>query len=460
MRAARGSTPPVAAIQQVELKREFMTELVRQPLPVADEDALVRTALARFQRGEDRVPRGVRPVIEESWQRCLRSGVDPIAPRSSPRGGDPLRRSARNQELLDASEAVMAQAKRALSGCRTMLILAGVAGEVLRTEGDDNTLAAADGAGITLGSNWSEAARGTSGLGTSLYLGDAVHVHGPEHYCHTHHIWTCSASVVRDPVDEAVLGALSVAGPSDAFDPHLFPLVLASAAGVRAALAEREDLRRKQLLEHALAMLSRRTTTGLMLFDRRGRLLNADARARAALATLGAEDGAAPSARLLALDVCRAVDGSAMPLPFWLRSRWLEPVMAGGERIGTIVKLPGPLQVSSSWSGGLPRYRLRRVLAYVDSRLGGPISLDDLARVAGVSRFHFHRQFRRSVGVTPHAYVLQMRIERAKGLLTGSDLTVGEVSEAVGFADQSHFSNIFRKLTAMTPRGFRNSMCS
>jgi AraC family transcriptional regulator len=107
---------------------------------------------------------------------------------------------------------------------------------------------------------------------------------------------------------------------------------------------------------------------------------------------------------------------------------------------------------------GLPRYKLRRVVAYVDARLGGPISLDDLANVAGVSRFHFHRQFRKSVGVTPREYVLRARIERAKGLLTESDLTVGEISGAVGFADQSHFSNIFRRLTAMTPRSFRNSM--
>jgi transcriptional regulator GlxA family with amidase domain len=106
----------------------------------------------------------------------------------------------------------------------------------------------------------------------------------------------------------------------------------------------------------------------------------------------------------------------------------------------------------------LPRYKLRRVTAYVHERIGSPISLDDLASVAGVSRFHFHRQFRKSMGVTPHDYVLRARIEHAKALLTGSDLTIGEVSGAVGFADQSHFSNIFRKLTAMTPRGFRNSM--
>jgi sigma-54 dependent transcriptional regulator, acetoin dehydrogenase operon transcriptional activator AcoR len=435
-----------------------MTEFVSHHRPVTGEDTTVATALARFQRGDDRVPHGVRPVIEESWQRCLRSGVDPISPRAPLRSGDPGRRSARNQELLEASDAVMAQARTALSGCRTMLILADAAGEVLRTDGDDNALAAAQSVGLICGSNWSEAACGTSGLGTALYLGDAVHVHGPEHYCRTHHIWTCSASVVRDPVDEGVLGALSVAGPSDAFDPHLFPLVLASAAGVRSALAEREELRRKQLLEYALAMLSRRTTTGLMLFDRRGRLLTADARARSALATLGGEDDAAPPARLLALDVCAATGASVAPLPFWLRSRWLEPVMAGAERIGTIVKLPVALQISLSRSGGLPRYKLRRVMAYVDARIGGPISLDDLATVAGVSRFHFHRQFRKSAGVTPHEYVLRVRIERAKGLLTGSDLTVGEVSGAVGFADQSHFSNIFRKLTAMTPRSFRNSM--
>jgi AraC-like DNA-binding protein len=419
-------------------------------------------ALARFQRGDDRAPQGVRPVIEESWQRCFRNGVDPFAPRAPVHNGEsrPLR-SGRNRELLEASRAVMAQARTALNGCGTMLILADAVGMVLRTDGDDNALAAADGAGITRGSNWSEAARGTSGIGTSLYLGDAVHVHGPEHYCRLHHLWTCSACVVRDPVDEAVLGALSVAGPSEAFDPHLFPLVLASAAGVRAALAEREDLRREQLLEHAVAMLSHRTTAGLMLFDRRGRLVTADARARSALATLGAADDAALSAHVLALDFCAGDGPEAAPLPFWLRGRWLEPVIAGEERIGTLVKFPATLAVFSSRGGsGLPRYKLRRVLAYVEASIGGPIGLDDLANVAGVSRFHFHRQFRKSLGVTPHEYVLRVRIERAKGLLTDSDLSVGEVSGAVGFADQSHFSNTFRKLTAMTPRSFRNSMSS
>jgi len=195
-----------------------------------------------------------------------------------------------------------------------------------------------------------------------------------------------------------------------------------------------------------------------MLFDRRGRLVTADPRARSALASLCASDDETFSTRIVALDVCAGPEPSAARMPFWLRGQWLEAVIADEERVGTLVKFPGTFQAVPSMESGLPRYKLRRVMAYVDARLGGPISLDDLANVAGVSRFHFHRQFRKTVGVTPREYVLRARIERAKGLLTESDLTVGEVSGAVGFADQSHFSNIFRRLTAMTPRGFRNSM--
>ena len=435
-----------------------MPVFVSNARSLISEDAAIVAALARFQRGDDRVPRGVRPVIEESWQRCLRSGVDPVMPRPARSGESGRSRSARRQELLDASHAVMAQAKTALTGCGTMLILSDAAGVLLRTDGDDNALADADGIALTPGNTWSEAARGTCGIGTSLYLGEALNVHGSEHYARGHHSWSCSASVVRDPVDDRVLGAVSVGGPRGAFDPHLLALVLAAATGMRAALAEREELRRKRLLEYALAMLSRRNTTGLMLFDRRGRLVTADPRARSALATLCASDDETLSTRVVALDICAGPEASVAQMPFWLRGQWLEAVIADDERIGTIVKFPGTLQAVPSMESGLPRYKLRRVMSYVDARLGGPISLDDLAKVAGVSRFHFHRQFRKSVGVTPREYVLRARIERAKGLLTESDLTVGEVSGAVGFADQSHFSNMFRRLTAMTPRGFRNSM--
>ena len=148
----------------------------------------------------------------------------------------------------------------------------------------------------------------------------------------------------------------------------------------------------------------------------------------------------------------------AAQLPFWLRQEWLEAVVVGEERIGTMVKFPGTIRPPSAGEGGLPRYRLRRVSAFVEAKIGESITLDDLARVAGVSRFHFHRQFRKALGMTPREYIVRTRIERAKRLLVESELTVGEVAGAVGFVDQSHFSNVFRKVVSMTPRSFRNSM--
>lgn len=426
------------------------------------EDARIAVALERFQRGEDAVPRDVRAMIGESWQRCFRNGLHLSARSRTQPGGVPApTRSlpARSRELREASDAVMAQAHTALAGCRTMMSLVDAMGVVLWADGDENAVADAASMGLTPGSNWSEALRGTNGLGTALYVADQVQVYGPEHYCAGGACtWTCTANVVRDPVDNTVLGALSVSGPADAFDPHLPPLVLASSDRVRAALEEREELRRKQLLEHALGMVSRRTTTGLMLFDRRGRLLTADARARAALSALGAARATADSARVQALDVCVDPDGALAQLPFWMRADWLEAVVVDDERIGTIVKIPSTIHGGISKDGGLPRYKLRRVIAFIDARIGDNISLEDLAGVAGVSRFHFHRQFKKSLGVTPHDYILRARIERAKGLLIESDLTVGEVSGAVGFVDQSHFSHTFRRLTAMTPRSFRNFM--
>jgi AraC-like DNA-binding protein len=143
-------------------------------------------------------------------------------------------------------------------------------------------------------------------------------------------------------------------------------------------------------------------------------------------------------------------------LPDWLRLEWLEPVLEGSERLGTAVVLPERLQRSSS-RGGLPSYKLRRVRDFVDANLDEPIDVEQLAAAASLSLFHFHRQFKRATGSTPHQYIVQKRIERAKSLLSDSELPLVEVAAQVGFADQSHLGSTFRKVTSMTPRGFRNA---
>ncbi|MBA3239964.1 MAG: helix-turn-helix transcriptional regulator [Acidobacteria bacterium] len=96
------------------------------------------------------------------------------------------------------------------------------------------------------------------------------------------------------------------------------------------------------------------------------------------------------------------------------------------------------------------REGVRRAREYLRDNYAENVSLERLAGVAGLSRFHFLRAFRREVGLPPHKYQTQVRVERAKLLLAGG-APIQHVAQAVGFADQSHLSRHFRRLTQVTP---------
>lgn len=97
---------------------------------------------------------------------------------------------------------------------------------------------------------------------------------------------------------------------------------------------------------------------------------------------------------------------------------------------------------------------VRRCKEYVREHYNKAISLDDLAILSRMSRFHLLRSFRRAVGVPPHAYQLQLRIEQACRLLqAGVPPTL--VAATVGFADQSHLSRHFRRLMFITPGAYQ-----
>jgi AraC family transcriptional regulator len=81
-----------------------------------------------------------------------------------------------------------------------------------------------------------------------------------------------------------------------------------------------------------------------------------------------------------------------------------------------------------------------------------------LADVAGMSVFHFAREFKRSTGTTPHQYLIKLRVERAKALLATPDLPLIEVGLRSGFSHQSHFTRLFRRETGTTPSSYRNNI--
>jgi AraC-like DNA-binding protein len=99
---------------------------------------------------------------------------------------------------------------------------------------------------------------------------------------------------------------------------------------------------------------------------------------------------------------------------------------------------------------------LRRARDHIDRHYRMPLDLDQLARVAGVSKFHFARSFEATYGETPIRYLTRRRIERAQDLLRGANLTVTEICMAVGFTSLGSFSSRFAQLVGESPTAYRN----
>jgi AraC-like DNA-binding protein len=99
---------------------------------------------------------------------------------------------------------------------------------------------------------------------------------------------------------------------------------------------------------------------------------------------------------------------------------------------------------------------LRRARDHIDRSYCEPLELDALARVAGVSKYHFARSFEAAYGETPIRYLTRRRIERAQDLLRAANLTVTEVCMAVGFASLGSFSARFSRLVGESPTAYRN----
>ena len=106
--------------------------------------------------------------------------------------------------------------------------------------------------------------------------------------------------------------------------------------------------------------------------------------------------------------------------------------------------------------GGLASRPLKRVIEHINEHLQDELSLVELSRIAKLSPHHFATAFKASTGISPHQYVIERRIGRARDLLRQKEKTISEIAVAVGFSSQSHLTTNFRRTMGVTPRKFQS----
>ena len=212
----------------------------------------LRTAHEAFVTGGGGAPAvvaaQVRPVVLDSWRRCLGSGVDPDG--STP----PV--DLLDDDLIAYREAhplaaVMPVIRRLLVedavDDRMIVAVTDATGRMLWVEGDPRLRSRAAGMHFVEGSRWSEDVAGTNAPGTALALDHSVQIHGSEHFRRPVQPWSCSAAPVHHPLTGGLLGAIDVTGGDHVASPHVLTLVRATAAAVeselRWALRERGAVR-------------------------------------------------------------------------------------------------------------------------------------------------------------------------------------------------------------------------
>ena len=424
-------------------------------------------------------PIGVEPV-SASWRRsATEHRVDPLnseAPRILlPHELKDFREPL--GELIFTAQEEIDRLYRVVREAGYTVLFCDTAGVAVEHRGDNADASRFRYWGTWLGGMWSEAIEGTNGIGTCIAEERPITVHRGQHFRSRHTNLSCSGAPVFD-VDGQLMAVLDVS----AIDPDKSERAhaLTGALTVASARAIEERYFREQFYREwiiAVAPPEGGVPGMLLAADGNQRIVGANRAARTSLMLDDRKLRAGVSLWSM-FEQDRALFRRTDPTDIPTRL-----VIAGSDEVWPALVTP-PERVSGAWQnalaaalhtrprldllarskqlmpvpqarGGLPPGSMLRVRKHVDTHLAESIDLAELAAIAGLSVFHFARQFKQTAGVTPHHYLVEKRVERAREMLARTDLSLSEIAIATGFSDQSHFARHFRQMLGLTPGQFR-----
>ncbi|WP_428935645.1 GAF domain-containing protein [Streptomyces sp. ACT015] len=205
-----------------------------------------------------RVPVAPREVIERSWERALRSGVDPEhGHRSGLLSAEEVRRRRESSELRHVLPVLREELLAAADAAHLIMAVADAEGRLLWREGSPPVLRRADALGFEVGADWSEEVVGTNGVGTPAVVRRPVQVFASEHFARSQASWTCTGAPISDPRDGRLLGVVDVSGPLETAHPATLAWVGSVAKLAEARLRERHTASLERLRAVAAVPLAR-----------------------------------------------------------------------------------------------------------------------------------------------------------------------------------------------------------
>ena len=327
--------------------------------------------------------------------------------------------------------------------------------------------------GIWVGGVWSEKIEGTNGIGTCITEQRPILVHRDQHFRTRHTGLTCAGAPIFDPSGRLVLVLDASSMTADKSHTLALAATKVAARGVEERLF-RDCFRNMWII--AALLLDDSDEALLLAVDSDQRIVGADRLARSTFALDDRLNTGLPLHTIFDYD--RSIFRSGREQDVALRftrvgssESWhvlITPPLCGSKgwrspaeaeihcrpRISMLRDIP-VVELVTSNRGGLPPGRAHRICEYIDSNLDQNVSLEVLAEMAGLSIHHFARAFKQTIGVPPHSYVLQRRIEHAQHMLRTTELPLSEIAQYTGFADQSHLARHVRRMTGVSPSMLR-----
>jgi len=421
-------------------------------------------------------------VIRASWDRCVDEYcLDPVSNRPahtlSPAEFKPAIESV--QPILTLSREELDRLYSLVRPLGYATVVAAANGVIVERRCLDADVRGFIEHGVRPGAVWSEQYEGTNGVGTCVFEQQPVNVHRTQHFRRKHANLSCSAAPVFNP-DGELMAVVDISSYATELADRSHALALTVVTEWARAVEERqfrERMRRRWVV--ALERGDGGSSAMLLALDAEHRIIGADRDARVAFeldeerlkegvdlwsvfnrdpSVLRRKTSDDVATRLTKVGSDERWHGLITP-PESASSTWrgsMDAMLHTRPRICLLASFrePTPTPVSR---GGLSPGAYRRVREYIGANLDSNIGLDALAAEAGLSVYHFARAFKQTVGLPPHHYLLQQRIQRAAQLIESTDRPLSEIALSLGFSDQSHFAKHFSRFMGSTPSVFRRA---